>query len=293
MMEENKNKYWIKKYNELIENISKYEETSNDLSFDEQELNRFKNVFAIKSTRVKINCNPGLYINANHINGIHDIYNENKSHYIATQAPIRETIHDFWVMVWENNINIIVMLVNPLEGYYKVTDYWKNIPLKREYNIDIDIELICEIENKDFTLREIKITDGNKEKIVYQYNYTSWPDQGVPKSIESFSNFISLIQQKEKSQNKNNSPIIVHCSAGVGRTGCYILIDTILKYIEEKKEKNKKQMVQVYNDEEIPDPIYVLKKLRKQRIKLVQTGEQFLFCIKVIENMKNQKLKLC
>lgn len=284
-------------YKDNIQLNNNNNNTNDEIFFDDIEciknkyieFNRFKNVYAIDKTRVKFSSYPDLYINANYINGIHSLY-ENKSHYIATQAPIKNTIYDFWLMIIENNVNIIVMLVNINEGYHKVMDYWTSFSFNYKNRPSINIKLLKEYKNDYFILREIEINYENKKKIIYQYNFISWPDQGIPKSIEEFYDFIDHVQKKEEKINyynhnngiDNHSPIVVHCSAGVGRTGCYIFIDTIMKYIYQEHGKNYLQNNKVFYPFDFIDPIKLVKFLRKQRMKMIQTKEQLLFCINFI-----------
>lgn len=239
-------------------------------------LNRFDDIIAIESTRVNLKESINDYINANYVNGCHSLNDYKSNHYIATQAPLEDTIYDFWIMVWEKNINMIVMLVSLSEGSRKVVNYWSDLGTNKLEIYQMSISVIKEDDYDYFVRRKILLNYKGEDKIIYHYNFYKWPDHGTPHRIDDFYNFICYVQKEEYYHNKNKSPIIVHCSAGVGRTGCYILIDSIIKFIRENKNKPVKV-----------SPINLLRYIRDYRIELVQTPDQFLFCIKVICSIEN------
>ena len=154
------------------------------------------------------------YINASPINITKDKY------FITTQGPKEETIEDFWRMIDEYNCKVIVMLCNILEGgREKCAKYWDKSFRMNNYIID-DVK---EEKQNGFIIRHIKYMNEKKEKKnVQQIHFTDWPDKGVPdvKGGKIFETFIQIMRKIDEF--KGNDPIVVHCSAGVGRTGTFI-----------------------------------------------------------------------
>ncbi|CCH43843.1 Tyrosine-protein phosphatase 2 [Wickerhamomyces ciferrii] len=235
---------------------------------------------------------PDDYFNANFI----EVPQINKnSRYIATQAPLPSTIDDFWKVVWYNNSEVIVSLTNLSEYGIKKSDvYWKNSK---------QVKLLDEIENykglKNLTVRKIQLEKRNQIKIITQLHYKDWPDHGVA----DYNCLLKLSSIKDEFIQNKKSPIVVHCSAGCGRTGVFITIDLIInafkQYQNSKKQQslsrssslNKKKHVldDLNNDEEINiwstenDLIYyTVQQLRKQRISMVQSLKQFIFCYETV-----------
>ncbi|XP_055614452.1 tyrosine-protein phosphatase 99A-like isoform X2 [Uranotaenia lowii] len=233
---------------------------------DNKGKNRYLNVIAYDHSRVHLRQIPGQkkhldYINANFIDG----YQKSKA-FIATQGPLPGTFDCFWRMIWEQRVAIIVMITNLVErGRRKCDMYWPKDGVET-YGI-IQVKLIREEVMATYTVRtfQIKHTKLKKkkasqmEKMVYQYHYTNWPDHGTPDHPLPVINFV----KKSTTANPSDAgPIVVHCSAGVGRTGTYIVLDAILKQIESKS------MLNVFG---------FLRYIRAQRNYMVQTEEQYIF----------------
>nr|XP_058941236.1 receptor-type tyrosine-protein phosphatase delta-like [Pocillopora verrucosa] len=222
--------------------------------------NRYANVLAFDDTRVKLSMITGIegsdYINANFIDG----YMTRRA-FIATQAPIPDTIPDFWRMIWEQESSTIVMLSKETEsGKVKVHRYW---PAKQPANIGtLVVEMTNEMVYEDYTMREIKLTNTKESasRVVRQYHYTGWPDVGSP---ESGTGLIDLIGQVQRwQQNSGNTTITVHCSAGVGRTGVFCALSILIERLK---------------SEGVVDVFQTVKQLRAQRPAMVQTKDQYEF----------------
>ncbi|XP_074923463.1 receptor-type tyrosine-protein phosphatase delta isoform X33 [Chelonoidis abingdonii] len=223
--------------------------------------NRLVNIMPYESTRVCLQPIRGVegsdYINASFIDG----YRQQKA-YIATQGPLAETTEDFWRMLWEHNSTIIVMLTKLREmGREKCHQYW---PAERSARYQyFVVDPMAEYNMPQYILREFKVTDARdgQSRTVRQFQFTDWPEQGVPKSGEGFIDFIGQVH-KTKEQFGQDGPISVHCSAGVGRTGVFITLSIVLERMRY---------------EGVVDIFQTVKMLRTQRPAMVQTEDQYQF----------------
>ncbi|XP_042163917.1 receptor-type tyrosine-protein phosphatase S-like isoform X6 [Oncorhynchus tshawytscha] len=221
--------------------------------------NRLVNIMPYETTRVCLQPIRGLegsdYINASYIDG----YRQQRG-YIATQGPLAETTEDFWRMLWEHNSTIVVMLTKLREmGREKCHQYW---PAERSARYQyFVVDPMAEYNMPQYILREFKVTDARdgQSRTVRQFQFTDWPEQGVPKSGEGFIDFIGQVH-KTKEQFGQDGPISVHCSAGVGRTGVFITLSIVLERMRY---------------EGAVDIFQTVKMLRTQRPAMVQTEVGF------------------
>ncbi|XP_053319665.1 receptor-type tyrosine-protein phosphatase S isoform X9 [Spea bombifrons] len=224
--------------------------------------NRLVNIMPYETTRVCLQPIRGVegsdYINSSFIDG----YRQQKA-YIATQGPLAETTEDFWRMLWENNSTIVVMLTKLREmGREKCHQYW---PAERSARYQyFVVDPMAEYNMPQYILREFKVTDARdgQSRTVRQFQFTDWPEQGVPKSGEGFIDFIGQVH-KTKEQFGQDGPISVHCSAGVGRTGVFITLSIVLERMRY---------------EGVVDIFQTVKMLRTQRPAMVQTEDEYQFC---------------
>ncbi|CAF1023620.1 unnamed protein product [Adineta steineri] len=224
--------------------------------------NRLVNILPYENTRVCLSPIRGIdgsdYINASYIDGYRF-----RNGYIATQGPLNETIDDFWRMIWEHNVTIIVMLTKLKEmGREKCSPYWP-IDQSIRYGYFI-IDPLGEYHMSQYLLSEFKLTDtrDGQSRTIRHFLYTEWPEQGVPKVGEGFIDFIGQVH-KTKEGFGQDGPIVVHCSAGVGRTGIFLTLSIVLERIRY---------------EGVVDVFQTVKLLRTQRPALVQTEDQYQFC---------------
>ncbi|XP_078140038.1 receptor-type tyrosine-protein phosphatase T isoform X7 [Centroberyx gerrardi] len=220
--------------------------------------NRYGNIIAYDHTRVRLQLLEGDphsdYINANYIDGYH-----RPRHYIATQGPMQETVRDFWRMVWQENSASIVMVTNLVEvGRVKCVRYW---PDETEVYGDIKVTLIETEPLAEYVIRTFTVQKKGHHEIreLRQFHFTSWPDHGVPCYA---TGLLGFIRQVKFLNPPDAGPIVAHCSAGAGRTGCFIAVDIMLDMAE---------------NEGVVDIFNCIRELRSQRVNMVQTEEQYVF----------------
>ena len=266
----NKRKEYKKLVNNLVNNLSANKTPKMGLNYLNICKNRYTDIIPVEETRVKLLNVENNYINANYIS-------YDKFKYISTQSPLPNTIADFWKMVWDQKSSVIIMLTNFIENNrVKAELYWNNC--KMEYD---DIELSIDIENvinlDVGVLRIIKLTQINPRnkdqtiRYIHHIQYTEWGDHKEPSSIKDIKLLIGYMElYKCLGDSKgHNGPPIIHCSAGVGRSGTFIAC-TIVKQISYYKTPN------------ISD---IVAKIRKCRDGMVQTSNQYNFIYKFFETL--------
>uniref|UniRef100_A0A8C5Q679 Protein tyrosine phosphatase receptor type Q n=1 Tax=Leptobrachium leishanense TaxID=445787 RepID=A0A8C5Q679_9ANUR len=221
--------------------------------------NRFTNIKPYNNNRVKLIADAGVpgsdYINASYVSG-YICPNE----YIATQGPLAGTVGDFWRMVWETRAKTVVMLTNCFEkGRIRCHQYWPEDNKPVTVFGDIVITKVVEDVQIDWTTRDLKVERHGDFVMVRQCNFTSWPEHGVPENATSLIHFVKMVRA---SRPHENTPTIVHCSAGVGRTGVFIALDHLVQHI------NHHDFVDIYG---------LLAELRSERMCMVQNLAQYIF----------------
>ncbi|CAF2905605.1 unnamed protein product [Rotaria sp. Silwood2] len=224
--------------------------------------NRYKDVLPYDQTRVILKSSSDSdYINANFIN-MPITSTDMVNRYIATQGPLPTTCEAFWTMIWEQQCTLLIMLTTLFEnGRIKCHQYWPNVLETNDYGL---FSVRCRRERKENQLiyREFFFThkETNEERIIYQIQTETWPDHGVPNDFASFVEFVLEIRELRKS--KKHLPILVHCSAGIGRTGVIILMETALCLIETNQP--------IF-------PLDIVRQMREQRLGMIQTASQYQF----------------
>ncbi|KAG7519683.1 tyrosine-protein phosphatase non-receptor type 22-like [Solea senegalensis] len=230
--------------------------------------NRYKDIVPFDHSRVKLTFNTAKhdtdYINANFIKGVSD-----SRAYVATQGPLPHTLVDFFRMIWEYNIQVVVMVCREFEmGKKKSERYW---PQKQEQPFVCDSFTVhCDSEeNKgDYLVRMLRVTYCNCSRTLKQLHYVNWPDHGVPDTIHPI---LEMLHEMRSYQAHDDIPICIHCSAGCGRTGALCAIDYTWNLL-------RKQMItpdfNIYN---------LVQNMRTQRPSVVQTKEQYKLVCRTIK----------
>ncbi|XP_020917799.1 tyrosine-protein phosphatase non-receptor type 4 isoform X2 [Exaiptasia diaphana] len=223
--------------------------------------NRYRDILPYDDTRVKLIKGNSDYINANYVNM--DIPSRGiVLTYIAAQGPLEKTCKDFWQMIWEKESTLVIMLTTTVErGRVKCHQYW---PEGEDTWTFGNLEIIC-TKIRDFSpsyvYREMYVTDNKslRSRVVVQLQYLAWPDHDVPEDATDFLEFIHSVRHYREG---TSTPVVVHCSAGVGRSGVLMFSETAFNMIEGAEP--------IY-------PLEIVRKMRDQRGSLIQTPGQFLF----------------
>lgn len=237
--------------------------------------NRYSDVLCLDHSRVKLsiqsNDPSSDYINANYVDGYMQ-----KNAYISTQGPLPRTFGDFWRMVWEEQVMVIVMTTKAVErGRAKCGQYWPPEEDGEEQHEDfLVINTRMEVY-QDYSISWLFLlnTKSNESRQIYHLQFTSWPDYGTPSSAAAFLEFLFKVRacQEEAVSSLGSEwqghtlgpPIVVHCSAGIGRTGTFITTDISLRRLEHIQTVNIRETV---------------RRIRSQRAFSIQMPDQYVFC---------------
>ncbi|XP_078098138.1 tyrosine-protein phosphatase non-receptor type 22-like isoform X2 [Mustelus asterias] len=243
---------------------------------DNTKKNRYKDITPFDHSRVQLSLiisdSDSDYINASFIKGVYG-----PKAYIATQGPLPHTVSDFWRMLWEYNVLVVVMACREFEmGRKKCEKYWTDTG-EDPYRTG-PFCVICEEERTkpEYIIRTLKVQFQNICRTVYQLHYINWPDHGVPSTIDPI---LELIKDMRNYQSHDDIPICIHCSAGCGRTGVICAIDYTWKLLK---------------DGIIPENFSIcdlIQEMRTQRPSIVQTKEQYELVYNAISHLFEKQIE--
>uniref|UniRef100_A0A672TDY6 Tyrosine-protein phosphatase n=1 Tax=Sinocyclocheilus grahami TaxID=75366 RepID=A0A672TDY6_SINGR len=234
--------------------------------------NRYRDISPYDATRVILKGTDD-YINANYIN-MEIPASSLINRYIACQGPLPNTCPDFWQMTWEQGSSLVVMLTTQVErGRVKCHQYWPNLSGSATYG---GFQVSCQTEegNSAFLVRDMTLThiESGESRELTQIQYLAWPDHGVPDDSTDFLDFVALVRSKRAGKDE---PAVVHCSAGIGRTGVLITMETAMCLMECGQP--------VY-------PLEIVRTMRDQRAMMIQTPSQFKFVCEAIMKVYEEGL---
>lgn len=264
---------WQNLYNEIRNQASEYPYKVAKLPVN-RNLNRYRDVSPYDHSRVKLVNSENDYINASLVT-----VKEAQRAYILSQGPLRNTCGHFWLMIWEQCTKAVIMLNRVIEkGSEKCAQYW---PTTDELQMSFTdtgfvVRLLSEEDQSYYTIRvlELQNTKTGESRKIYHFHYTTWPDFGVPESPASFLNFLFNVRESG-SLDPEHGPSVVHCSAGIGRSGTFALVDTCLLLMDRRENPSSVDIQRVLLD------------MREYRMGLIQTPDQLRFSyMAVIEGAK-------
>ncbi|KAM7414498.1 hypothetical protein PAMA_019354 [Pampus argenteus] len=265
----NDNSKFQEEFAELPKLLQDLATTDADLPWNKSK-NRFPNIKPYNNNRVKLLSEPGTagsdYINASFVSG-YLCPNE----FIATQGPLPGTVADFWRMIWETGTRTIAMLTQCYEkGRIRCHKYWPEDNKPMSVFSDILISKVSEEILPDWTIRTLKVEKHGQYILVRHFNYTSWPEHGVPESCSTLIKFVKAV----RAHRHDNTTIVVHCSAGVGRTGVFIALDHLIQHVR---------------DHDFVDIYGLVAELRSERMCMVQNLAQYIFLHQSTLELLNNK----
>jgi protein tyrosine phosphatase len=256
--------------------------------------NRYSDVLPIEETRVKITGDfQSDYINANYVNL--QIPDGIPMKFICTQAPLLRACEEFWKMVWDQHCPVICALNRLVENHLIKGDrYWPETERMVQFG-EIEVKLIStfELKHLEIVLRSLRLSYRDSHKEVYHLHYQGWPDFGVPESSFAIRELVNLMifYQKKGYSSGLVGPVIVHCSAGIGRSGSFMTIATVMSDPKFKElihlrtiSEQKKKQTQREDRERLHSLLcklgikeLVLHLRRQRHPGTVQTQHQYIF----------------
>ncbi|XP_076056056.1 tyrosine-protein phosphatase non-receptor type 2-like isoform X2 [Oratosquilla oratoria] len=265
-------------WNQVYQKI-RTEGTYEDLSCSEarltvnKSLNRYRDVLPYNHTRIALQDTNTDYINASLLK----VDSVNR-HYVLTQGPLPHTTPHFWLMVWQQRTRGIIMLNKVIEkNQIKCHQYW---PLGEVHGgedeqvfsgVNLKVEVVSETIHSHYIYRTFRLTEikTNEHRKILHFHYTTWPDFGVPQSPEAFYKFLSVVRGSGVLES-NVGPAVVHCSAGIGRSGTFCLVDSVLLMLAKGLGDGPGMVREALLD------------MRRYRMGLIQTPDQLRFSYQAI-----------
>jgi len=272
----------LKGFSDELKSQTEFSSSEGDRDVNRKK-NRYKDILPFNYTRVLLSDYPGVpgsdYINANYIKGA-----SGSNAYIACQGPLPHTVNDFWRMVVECEVQVIVMACNEQEGgKHKCECYWTPDDQGEKQFGKFFVSLLKSREIcPDFLVRTMRLEwagEGGKqeERTVCQFHYSAWPDHGIPTQVKPLLEMVRLIRDCQASE---TLPVLIHCSAGCGRTGTICAIDFVWGLLRTGKLSGEFSLYELVKD------------MRRQRIAMVQTVEQYVLCHRAVKELFLEQLRV-
>ncbi|XP_019907322.2 tyrosine-protein phosphatase non-receptor type 18 isoform X2 [Esox lucius] len=242
---------------------------------DNVKKNRYKDILPYDQTRVPLTLltreNDSDYINASFIKGA-----TKTRKYIATQGPLSNTLVDFWRMIWQYDVKVIIMACREFEnGKKKCECYWTTFKETAPFGPFIVSNNEESSPNEEVVARTLTVQYHDETRTISQYQYTAWPDHDIPYKADGV---LGMMDMARKTQGNNTSPILIHCSAGCGRTGVICVLDYVHELLVTKQIKEHFSIQDIVIE------------LRRQRPSAVQTKEQYQFLFSAVAYMFEKAL---
>ncbi|XP_065126399.2 tyrosine-protein phosphatase non-receptor type 18 [Paramisgurnus dabryanus] len=242
---------------------------------DNMKKNRYKDILPYDQTRVCLTPTTSEhqsdYINANYVKGA----SGNRT-YIATQGPLNSTVVDFWRMIWQHNVKVIIMACREFEMARKKCEvYWDSTTGKSIFGPFTVSTLEESHTDEEIVVRTLVVKFSDETRKVSHFQYTTWPDHGIPDVPDGILGMMELVRK----QGNQTDPVVIHCSAGCGRTGVICAIDYVNDLLLSE---------QIREDFNILDLVL---ELRRQRPSAVQTKEQYEFVFHTVAQMFEKLLR--
>ena len=297
----------LKDFSESLSGLAEFSTSIGDLD-ENRKKNRYKDILPFNATRVILNDNDD-YVNASYIKGA-----SGSNAYIATQGPLPHTLIDFWRLVVQSEVQVIVMACNEMEaGKHKCERYWthdyvtadEQSPKPRTFGPFSVTLMKCREICPDFLVRTLRLRwtkkkkkkrsrkdeledgeeedededqeDETEERTVCQFHYSAWPDHGIPAQVKPLLEMVRLIRDCQSSE---TLPVLVHCSAGCGRTGTICAIDFIWGLLRTGKLTRDFSLFNLVKD------------MRRQRFAMVQTLDQYILVHRAVKELFLEQLRV-
>ncbi|XP_054280017.1 uncharacterized protein LOC128998066 isoform X2 [Macrosteles quadrilineatus] len=272
----------LKLFSESIKGTKQYSCSEGEKEVNRKK-NRYKDILPFDLSRVVLNEYAGVpgsdYINANYIRGA-----SGSPAYIASQGPLPNTVNDFWRMVVQCEVQVIVMACNEEEaGKHKCENYWVEGEGEEKQFGMVSLRLIkASTVCPDFSVRTMRLkytnTQSNtEERTVCQFHYSAWPDHGVPPLVRPLLDMVRLVRDTQASE---TLPVLIHCSAGCGRTGTICAIDYVWGLLRAGKLTKDFSL------------LTLVREMRRQRIAMVQTKEQYVLVHQAVRELFREQLRM-
>ncbi|GLH15910.1 Tyrosine-protein phosphatase Lar, partial [Gryllus bimaculatus] len=273
----------LKLFSEFLKTSKQYTCSQGEKEVNRKK-NRYKDILPFDCSRVILEDYAGIpgsdYINANYIKGA-----SGSPAYIASQGPLPHTVNDFWRMVVQCEVQVIVMACNEEEsGKHKCENYWVEHEGEEKQFGMVAIQLMkASVVCPDFLVRTMRLkytknhSSTQEERTVCQFHYSAWPDHGVPPLVRPLLDMVRLVRDTQASE---TLPVLVHCSAGCGRTGTICAIDYVWGLLRAGKLTKDFSL------------FTLVREMRKQRIAMVQTKEQYVLVHHAVKELFNEQLRM-